>query len=216
MAHVVNSLHVALKKQYIKDVPNSFLLCLFWYAWNIFQLLAKSARDTLLFSKFLAINDIKLSRNFPRIFSFYHYSFLFHCSYWYVLSTVHTTCANCSKVVEWEPLYNKVFCLTNDTLQPGQSNRKMYGKEPRYTWRNPRYNKHNPEAQTYAILRYNAQMSTRDKRQMQNRPTRFDSSWGLRIYSLSHAREETKVGRALHRYRRGQKIFQALSSLLLK
>ena len=29
------------------------------------------------------------------------------------------------------PLYNEVLGITNDTLQPGQSYRKIYGKEPR-------------------------------------------------------------------------------------
>ena len=31
-----------------------------------------------------------------------------------------------------EPLYNEVLGITNDTLQLGQSYRKMYGKEPQY------------------------------------------------------------------------------------
>ena len=31
-----------------------------------------------------------------------------------------------------ESLYNAVFGITNDILQPGQSYRKMYGTEPRY------------------------------------------------------------------------------------
>ena len=42
----------------------------------------------------------------------------------------------------------------------------MYGTEPRY-------NEHNPEAQTYNIPRYNEKMLSRDKRQIRNRPTRI-------------------------------------------
>ena len=37
-----------------------------------------------------------------------------------------------------EPLFNKVFDITNDILGPGQSYSKMYGIEPRYN--EPRYN----------------------------------------------------------------------------
>ena len=40
-----------------------------------------------------------------------------------------------------EPLFNEVLDITNDILRPGQSYSKMYGIEPRY-------NEHNPEAQT--------------------------------------------------------------------
>ena len=45
-----------------------------------------------------------------------------------------------------ERLFNEVLYITNDILRPGQSYRKMYGIEPRYN--EPRYNEHNPEAQT--------------------------------------------------------------------
>ena len=31
-----------------------------------------------------------------------------------------------------EPLYNEVLGITSNTLQPGQSYNKLYGKEPRY------------------------------------------------------------------------------------
>ena len=40
-----------------------------------------------------------------------------------------------------EPPFNEVFDITNDTLRPGQNYSKMHGIEPRY-------NEHNPEAQT--------------------------------------------------------------------
>ena len=45
-----------------------------------------------------------------------------------------------------ELLFNEVLDITNDTLRPGQSYSKMYGIEPRCN--EPRYNEHNPEAQT--------------------------------------------------------------------
>ena len=40
-----------------------------------------------------------------------------------------------------EPLFNEVLDITNENLRPGQNYSKMYGIEPRY-------NEHNPEAQT--------------------------------------------------------------------
>ena len=40
-----------------------------------------------------------------------------------------------------EPLFNEVLDITNENLRPGQNDSKMYGIEPRY-------NEHNPEAQT--------------------------------------------------------------------
>ena len=40
-----------------------------------------------------------------------------------------------------EPLFNDVLDITNENLRPGQNYSKMYGIEPRY-------NEHNPEAQT--------------------------------------------------------------------
>ena len=40
-----------------------------------------------------------------------------------------------------EPLFNKVLDIMNDTLRHGQNYSKMYGIEPRY-------NEHNPKAQT--------------------------------------------------------------------
>ena len=45
-----------------------------------------------------------------------------------------------------ELLFNEVLDITNDTLRPGQNYSKMYGIEPRCN--EPRYNEHNPEAQT--------------------------------------------------------------------
>ena len=45
-----------------------------------------------------------------------------------------------------EPLFNEDLHITNDTLGPGQNYSKMCGIEPRYN--EPRYNEHNPEAQT--------------------------------------------------------------------
>ena len=69
-----------------------------------------------------------------------------------------------------EALDIEVLRITNDTLQPGQNYNKMYGKEARY---NDHNDDHNAEAQTYNIPRYNEPMSTRDKRQMRNWPTRI-------------------------------------------
>ena len=53
-----------------------------------------------------------------------------------------------SNVVTVEPRFTnlEVLDITNEILRPGQSYSKMYGIEPQYN--EPRYNEHNPEAQT--------------------------------------------------------------------
>ena len=67
-----------------------------------------------------------------------------------------------------EPLFNEVFDITNDILDPGQSYSKMYGIEPRYN--EPRYNEffditniiRKPERRIYLdITNYN--VNTRQK-----------------------------------------------------
>ena len=90
----------------------------------------------------------------------------------------HSDCQKCNSIwwlliaslydnisVQWnlhfnEPLFNEVLDITNDILCPGQSYSKMYGIEPRY-------NEHNPEAQTQNLPQYNelqCQHATEEKR----------------------------------------------------
>ena len=58
-----------------------------------------------------------------------------------------------------EPLYNEVLDITNYFLQPGQNYSKMFMEQnldsPTSIYWNPHYNKHNPEAQSQNIPRYN-------------------------------------------------------------
>ena len=68
-----------------------------------------------------------------------------------------------------EPLYNEVLDITNDCLQPGQNNSKMYGTEPRYN--EPRYNEtlfitntiHKPKRKIYLDITSKRQHVMKDE-----------------------------------------------------